>query len=872
MPRLLLIGLISVATACPADRRKGVQPTLPPPTTEPVDAGPPPPPGPIATLEVANDSAVARVGEIAWAAIPIEKSRNMLTTESLALYRPDGTKVPAQFDVIARWDGLFDDASQPAQWVDVSVAADVPADGSARFVLGAATSSRAATGQTVSITGDGGGYAINTGAATFAIAPTNGTLITRIDTGGRTVFTASPGAGPRLITADGRVLDSATDGAVQVDPDGFEVVQRGPVKVVLVQRGHFVGPAGSTLCRLPRTEYERFGFTTVARFYAGSADVDLEVHFRNECGDAFNGPFVDQAVDVQEVSWRFPFTLESPSIKFAGGGAIADGSATTVVEQRKGGGTPWRRRARVLVDGDEVESGETFAKPMVAVADAKLTAMVQIPWMRYREPQGVRATGSTVELLFVSERLPIGEAKGIWNHARLSLVPSTTPLETARQRGAVALERGLLVRAPREHIASAGVFPSLGTDATSLLKTEYRSIVEQLHDDTVGPGGQWERAKTFGSQLWPDTQFDRFDIDRPNPFENRGWMNYWNPSGAELWEFVRSGDPEFAWEMALPASWLQMYSAYLNLGDHDHGNQNGFAITSGGTGEGNWHRNSVGSSDYSYNRGMLLAYLLRPSPALRDRFAEAGRTVIGRYSVPKADEADRERWVNQVVLSRQAVQHYEMLANCAQFVGGERGAACLAKLQELVAEMTIDNLRAGVMCGGDVPPATQCSTPQQFMINAMMYGFFMRYYRSWGDVAGTLRRALVEIGKNYYRYGIAKKADGSIDVNGGFAAGLSCTIAPEGTSVTQCTAAPDGDNRLSVYDASKAHTMAILLQAHELDPSAGLCAPVKAAYDDPALYRLLRSWIRVGTGYWKGANQVLQDLVFAVGIYDTCAD
>ncbi len=838
---------------------------------EPVDAGPRPAPGAIATLEIVNDGAVARSQEIAWSGVPIERNRNVLTaTGGLALYDASGKPVRVQLDVLARWDGPVDDATRPIQWLEVSVPTDVPADGTALYTLSDIEPEEAPVGAAVQLAEAGGRITIDTGAAQFVVDPSDGKLITGITIGGRAVYEGPAGAGPRLVIG-GQTLD--TTGAVQVDPGGFEIVQRGPVKVVLAQRGHFVGPNGSTTCETRRTSYERFGFTTIARFYAGRADVDLEVHFRNECSDAFNGPFTDQGVVIDELAWRWPMKLEAPTIEYAGGGAIRVGSGTTVVEQRKGGGSPWARRARVTVDGRAVEEAETFASPMVTVRDSKLAASITMPWMKYREPQGLRAVGSTLDVLFISERLPFGEARGLWNHTRLSLAETTGPLETVRRQNTAALERGLLVHAPRELINRAGMFPSLGTGATSKLATEYRGILEQLHDDTVGPRGQWVRAKTFGSQLWPDTQFDRYDVDRPNPFVNRGWMNYWDPAGAELWEYVRSGDPEFAWEMALPGLWLQMYSAYLNMGDHSHGNQNGFAITSGGTGEGTWHRNSVGSSDYSYNRGQMLGYLVRSSPAMRDRFAEAGRTAINRYNVPHEDESDRERWVNQVIPSRQAVQHYEMIANCAQFVPGQRGRDCAAKLHELVGELVQDNLRAGVLCGGDPQAAGQCTTPQQFMISAMMYGFFMRYYRNWGDAQGMLKRALVEIGRNYYRFGVKKKADGkAIDVRQGFAAALRCDLAPDGRSVTQCVASPDGDNRLSMYDPSKAHTMAIMLQAHELDPTVKLCGVTKAAYADPALWSQVRSWVAIGAGYWKGASQMLQDLVFAVGIHDTCAD
>jgi hypothetical protein len=143
------------------------------------------------------------------------------------------------------------------------------------------------------------------------------------------------------------------------------------------------------------------------------------------------------------------------------------------------------------------------------------------------------------------------------------------------------------VRAPLEFVNASQVFPSLGTTASSPIKRLYAQTINQLHDQTVRAGGQWDRAKTFGSQLWPDVQRDLFVIDNARPAENSVAMNYWNPSGAELLEFLRTGDPKWVWDFALPQSWLQLFTAYLNTGDHTHGNRNGLAVTSGGPETGN---------------------------------------------------------------------------------------------------------------------------------------------------------------------------------------------------------------------------------------------------------------------------------------------
>lgn len=849
----------------------------------------------VTCVEIANDQGFERRDEIAWSGIPLPRAAQLTGVDGLALIGPGKRRLAAQFDVLARWGGPVDDATLPVRWLEVAVRPRVPAAGVTVYGVAAYELRRYASLPAASdpfdatVTPQGAGFAVDTGVATFVLDPANPALLESIavdlddDGAGRVnVYTHAPGAGPRLDFDPGGgpvVLDTTDPARVTVDAGGFELVETGPVKVVAVLRGHFSAPGGASLCQVPGvTPYERFGYTLAATFYRGRRGVGLEVHVRNECSDAFGASWTDEAIAIRRASWEFPFTgLASSTVYYAGSGAVtASGAGLTVVEQRKGAGNPWTRRARVRVGAATAETAETLAAPLVALADANLVAAVSMPWMRFREPQALAVDGHTLSLRFVSEDLVVGEGKGLWNVAKLSLEPAAlagpvpSRLETLRSELRAELERGLLPRTPRDHVNASRVYASLGTDAASTIKTAYVGVMSTLHHQTVDPGGQWDRAKTFGSQVWPDVQYDPYAVDFPaSPLDNGVAMNYWNPSGAELYEYLRTGNPQWVWDFALPQSRLQAHTAYVNLGDHDHGNRNGVAATSGGAGEGQWHRSAFGSDDYSYNAGLHLAYVLRPSPALRDRFAQAGRMVAGRYGVP---QGDREQYVSEVDVTRQVIQHFEMLANCAEFVPGAQGQACHDRLQQVIGELAQDNLRAGLMCQGDVPVANNCGQPQKFMQNALMYPFFHRYLLNYGDVAGgRIAAALVGDPVNYYDYGMPKLVDGvTVDVNADWASILDCTLTAGGTQVQGCAWVQNGDGDL--LWPNKAHTVALMLMAHELDPSIGLCAVARAALDHPSITVGWGDYLANDPGWWKGAAQMMQAMVFGVGGYDVCAD
>jgi hypothetical protein len=319
-----------------------------------------------------------------------------------------------------------------------------------------------------------------------------------------------------------------------------------------------------------------------------------------------------------------------------------------------------------------------------------------------------------------------------------------------------------------------------------------------------------------------------------------------------------------------------MYTVYFNVGDERHTIRNGFAVQSGGSGEGQWHRSAQGSDDYTYSMGQDEAYVVRPSPLHRRRFAQAGRTVIDRYDVPQSEQGNRDDFVNRVDLSRQVIQHFELLADCAELAAGQDGRDCHAKLLEVTAELADDNLSPGHLCEGDIPSPTDCFTPQQFMTNALMAPFLHRLLLAYGHL-GTFPGAAVEAGlvgaAQHFYDGIVKELDGvTPQVEGDTWPSLQhCTLGPGG-SVISCVPGLDSDNRLYMWNHNKPHSAALVLIGHELDPGLGLCGPMKAALDDPAMGGFWYGQMMNQEGWVKGTAQMMQLAVFGVGLYETCAD
>jgi len=564
---------------------------------------------------------------------------------------------------------------------------------------------------------------------------------------------------------------------------------------------------------------------------------------------------------------------------------------------------------------------------MAAAYNQELLAAVQMPYMRFREPQAIEIHSSSLNAYFVSELITIGEGKGIWNQAQfsfLSLADATDPINTTlsslKQAVHAQQERGLLVRAERGHVNQVNVLPHLGNDTPSAFKSAYLGWLEMLHNQTVSEDslnpGQWLRNKTFGSQYWPDTGGgDPFGIDANRPNDSFSGMNYWDPAGVEILEFIRSGDPKWAWELAIPQYKTIMHSAYLNIGYRTHGNRAGVAVQSGGPGcrliesppgsgnviiencmpsgssGGQWHRSNFGSDDYTYASYIDLAYLTRPDVLLNERFSMAGSMLVSRYD-QNIPESSREDAVNVVNHTRQVIQHMDMLSNCAQFVSGSQGAVCDQTLKSVVAELINDNMGPNLLCqgfsglingmpNGDIPgnrvdELRQCSMPQQFMLNALMYPFLYQFMLNnpQSPLSADLAGVLDGISQTYMTYGLPF-AGTAIDPNAGWWSRMLCQLDNTGTLINSCTTSLDSDGNTTMWNFNKPHTAAITFMGAQLNGNA--CNLFVNLYDANGFVGVPGTgsyWDDVGhfnfAGWWKGTAQMMQSMVFAVGLYDQC--
>lgn len=86
-------------------------------------------------LTVKDDAGINRSAEPVTSGIPIPITLDLKTVQGLRIVDQKGAEVPAQFTVLARWNGTVADQKSPIQWVLLDFQADVEASRSTSYYL-----------------------------------------------------------------------------------------------------------------------------------------------------------------------------------------------------------------------------------------------------------------------------------------------------------------------------------------------------------------------------------------------------------------------------------------------------------------------------------------------------------------------------------------------------------------------------------------------------------------------------------------------------------------------------------------------------------------------------------------------------------------
>jgi hypothetical protein len=161
--------------------------------------------------------------------IPFPRSLGLTDPRRFAIVGPDGQAVPADFQVLARWNASLDDASAPVQWVLAVFPATVGAKKQAIYSLvtdGSIANPPPAVPLTLRRNGDR--VAVDTGAAVFSLGGDPGSLFDEVRVG------QTP-----LVTGSGMSLMAGKTASQHSAVRKIRIEHAGPLSAVVVVEGAY---------------------------------------------------------------------------------------------------------------------------------------------------------------------------------------------------------------------------------------------------------------------------------------------------------------------------------------------------------------------------------------------------------------------------------------------------------------------------------------------------------------------------------------------------------------------------------------------------------------------------------------------------------
>lgn len=561
-------------------------------------------------LSVRETAGVPRSGEVVRSGVPIPRSLNLRDPNALTIVNAAGTAVPAEFQVLARWDAARN-ADAPIQWLLVTFAATVPAKGSAiyRVITGGSAGPNPAPGVRVSLSRSGNQITVNTGQATFRLGGDSGALFDDIRLAN----------GARLVSGSALTVRADNTEAAHSTTRRVTVEHAGPLTAIVMIEGAYDLPpvGGGGLGSMRRYVFTAGSPTALVRHVVNweGARCGLDI---SKCGGLPN------AVRVQQLRDALTLSL-GPSLSVT---AIGEFYGPTLQARMAAGESVWvrqRLRARrtdsLAFDvsvGGRTASGVKADGAILAVSGTSGAVAVSLNHMHRYEPQALRLLADgRLALNLADDQVWLGNRQGVFATLAVSALPPDPSRPDLDRLLWAPLNRPLRAwPEPAWFAASDAVdeFPvgSLPTDLSgydTLVKSSLEGTLQKV--DEKGLAG----LMTFGlyPRYWASSPGDELDCsgdptDPGETWDNLYWCATWTDYHntvvtAPIWA-MRSGEVEWLDETGFPGALRMLHTQIVQCTPGDTFNRCGTAPAGYGGYRGNFN------SSHQYWDNLFLYYWL----------------------------------------------------------------------------------------------------------------------------------------------------------------------------------------------------------------------------------------------------------------------
>ena len=588
--------------------------------------------------------------------VPFARAKGVRSVDGLVVLDAAGQEVPAQFEVLSRWDAHPTDCDAPIRHAYAHVLAAPAPKTRARFKVKQQhgfTHSQPA----LKIDETADRWTIEAAGHRFTVRRDRFEGLSKVERlTGSEAITLSEGGG--FVAEHGGVLSAAHAAPWRVDLE-----RRGPYVATVVARG-FYGSAA-----VPRD----LGFTVRLHFYAHSPTVRIEHTYYH---GAVEGPSARQVANVTKIDRVFmslPLAYGVAEIQTRGDEKIHERPATASVklEQIKRTGEQQKIRFEVTADAQTLESGVAARHPFIAMMGERARVLATIGHLAVREPQALRWDAASKALMidFTSSPLMVGGARGIWSIAAVDFDTVENRDRLKADHLQTFLERPKLGAVAPDYLHETATIGPYASKRAGF--KHYYGVMNKLHDDTVK---YFIDEKVTGIQVWPDLPpIACYLSGGCTEWDDETGNNYWNWSKPGFDMFFTTGDDRFALDFSI-AEAITFAETLAIRPDHDRlsaSSVTGLAACYGASRDADEkYHEGVNSrdpercpGDYSYSKHLSYAYLATADRRFVDYFEEAAAAAIEQMGGPEVETVP----YLEVTIGRLSEQRLENVMNGAEF-------------------------------------------------------------------------------------------------------------------------------------------------------------------------------------------------------------
>ncbi len=579
--------LLPTLTATPTVSSTPTRTNTPGPSPTPSATLPPgdgnwPPSVPASLILTLNETTgVARVNEVVRSGVPLARSLNILIINQLTIVDSNNTPVPAEFQVLARWNAGLADASAPIQWLLVTFPATVAANQSAtyRLVTDGSGGSNPVPAVPLQTSQNGNQVIVNTGAASFTIGGNAGALLDEVRLANNT----------QLITGSSMSATVNAANTTHSTTRNVTIEHAGPLTAIIVIDGAYnlAAVGGGGLSSQRRYVFTAGSPTVIVR-QAVNWEGDLCGNGSNgydlTCNGNVNGLDVSLIRDTLSLGLNAPFSVTAIG---AFGSAALSGTAAS-------GQQAWVRqllrntRASALsfnatVPGTGGASGVKADGGLLTVSGAPGAVAIALNHMHRYEPQALRLLSTGQLAIDLADNnsgnaLWLGQRQGMFATFAVGALPSAPSRADLDRLVWAPLNHPLRAWPSSAWFASSDAtdeFPVAGAATYDALVSSVMTTTRQ-QIDSKGLSG----LMTFGlyPRFWGYPLYsDELDCgDDPTPSESwdntywcASWTDYHNTLvSAPTWA-MRSGQTDWLDEIAFPGALRMLHTQMMQCSPGD---------------------------------------------------------------------------------------------------------------------------------------------------------------------------------------------------------------------------------------------------------------------------------------------------------------